>query len=257
MFKLGLRCTPPKVRVVPYIPLLRENNVRKGFLEDAEFSRLTAKTSELWMRTFLELAYTYGWRRGELLGLRVRQVNLATAKIRLDAGTTKNSEGREVAMTGKVAELLRQAIVGKGPEEYVLTRTNKKEQRHPVRSFRKAWQKMVIAAGLGGYLCAACSEPWQNKSCVCGGRKRKYKGLIVHDLRRSAAKELRRAGVPESVIMATGGWKTAAMFRRYAIVSNKDQLAAVAALERKREEVSPRLAPISENQLKTENAKLQ
>jgi len=31
--------------------------------------------------------------------------------------------------------------------------------------------------------------------------------------------------------MKLGGWKTAAMFRRYAIVSEADQLAAVAALE--------------------------
>jgi integrase len=40
--------------------------------------------------SFLELAYTYGWRRGELLGLRARQVNLHAGTIRLDAGTTKN-----------------------------------------------------------------------------------------------------------------------------------------------------------------------
>jgi len=53
--------------------------------------------------------------------------------------------------------------------------------------------------------------------------KRRYRGLIPHDLRRSAAKALRAAGVPESVIMKAGGWKTAAMFRRYAIVSSADQ----------------------------------
>jgi hypothetical protein len=55
-----------------------------------------------------------------------------------------------------------------------------------------------------------------------GCLKRKYRGLIVHDFRRSAAKALRRAGVAESVIMATGGWKTRAMFTRYAIVSSAD-----------------------------------
>jgi hypothetical protein len=55
-------------------------------------------------------------------------------------------------------------------------------------------------------------------------------------MRRSAAKALRAAGVPESVVMAMGGWKTAAMFRRYAIVSTADQRAAVAMLERARSE---------------------
>jgi hypothetical protein len=40
--------------------------------------------------------------------------------------------------------------------------------------------------------------------------------------------------VAESVIMATGGWTTASVFRRYAIVSNKDQTSATEALELKR-----------------------
>ena len=139
----------------------------------------------------------------------------------------------------------------------MLTRTDKNGVRHPVHDFRKTWQRACISAGLGEYVCAACAEPWHNKGCPCGCGKRKYRGLIVHDLRRSAAKELRRVGVSESVIMATGGWKTAAMARRYAIASNKDQLALVEAVERKREPNSPRLAPISENQTKTASAKLQ
>ncbi len=73
-------------------------------------------------------------------------------------------------------------------------------------------------------------------------------GLLVHDLLRSAAKALRAAGVPESVIMSTGGWKTASMFRRYAIVSSADNRAALEALERARAEnsVRPRSAPFAE-----------
>jgi hypothetical protein len=43
-----------------------------------------------------------------------------------------------------------------------------------------------------------------------------------------STKVLRAAGVPESVVMAMGGWKTAAVFRRYAVVSSADQVAAVA-----------------------------
>jgi len=58
-------------------------------------------------------------------------------------------------------------------------------------------------------------------------------------MRRSAAKALRAAGVPESVVMAMGGWKTAAMFRRYAIVSSADQSAAVEMLERARTQRAP------------------
>jgi hypothetical protein len=64
-------------------------------------------------------------------------------------------------------------------------------------------------------------------------------------MRRSAAKALRAAGVPESVIMATGGWRTASMLRRYAIVSSADQRAAVEMLERARAERSPNPALIN------------
>jgi hypothetical protein len=53
-------------------------------------------------------------------------------------------------------------------------------------------------------------------------------------MRRSAAKAARRAGIPESVIMAAGGWKTDSVFRRYAIVSSADQKAYVEMLERAR-----------------------
>jgi GH18 family chitinase len=49
---------------------------------------------------------------------------------------------------------------------------------------------------------------------------------------------LRRAGVAESVIMSIGGWKTAATFRRYAIVSHSDQKVAVQKLEQQRRENS-------------------
>lgn len=133
-------------------------------------------------------------------------------------------------MTAKVTELLREAVSGKGPESFVLTRG-----AEPVASIRDAWQNLCVRAGLGAFVCCACERAvTKRKKCECGGWKRKYHGLIPHDLRRSAAKALRSAGVPESVVMAMGGWKTPAMFRRYAIVSSSDQRAAVEALEKSR-----------------------
>lgn len=193
-----------RVKVVPSIKLPKEKNARQGFVEDAQFDRLAAEASG-WLRTFLELAYSYGWRRSELLGLRVRHVDMRNRTIRLDPGTTKNGEGREVSMTLKVEELLRSAIDGKRKDDFVLTRDNGK----PIADFRGAWDRLCEAAGVPG--------------------------LLVHDLRRSAAKAMRRAGVPESVIMDTGGWKTAEVFRRYAIISGSDQREAITLLEAARE----------------------
>ena len=174
--------------------MLKEDNARKGFVEDADFSRLTSEASDLWMRIFLEIAYSYGWRKSEILGLHVRQLNFPARTIRLDPGTTKNREGREVTMTTKVAELLRQAVVGKSSDAFVLTRADGK----PVKEFRKAWQSLCVRAGLGSFACTACKKAVTTTKCECGSKRRKYQGLIRHDLRRSAAKALRAAGVPES-----------------------------------------------------------
>ena len=214
MLNFGCQSTPPKVKAVPYIPMLKENNTRTGFVEAESFARLAQEASQLWLWTFLELAYTYGWRRGELLGLRVRQVNLVERTIRLDAGTTKNGEGRQVSMTSAIHVLLQQAVAGKSAQDFVLTRKSGK----PIKDFRKDWQKLILRAGLPG--------------------------LLVHDLRRSAAKAMRAAGVPESMVMEIGGWKTADMFRRYAIASGADHRAAMEKVERARE-YSPYFGPYS------------
>ena len=66
--------------------------------------------------------------------------------------------------------------------------------------------------------------------CVRAG----LEGLLVHDLRRSAARNLRRAGVAESVVMEIGGWKTRSVFLRYDIVNSKDRKRAMEQLEQQR-----------------------
>ena len=252
VFRVALRASPPKIQAVPHIVMLREDNVRQGFVEDADFARLVDAVGpgEEWLRVFLELGFTYGWRRGELLSLKVRQLNFAAHTIRLEVGTTKNREGREVAMTTNVAALLALAVAGKSGDDFVLTRPS----GGPVRDFRRSWWNLCVRAGLGKFTCRACGRTVEAggkcKEKDCGARRPAYAGLIPHDLRRSAAKALRAAGVAESVIMAAGGWKTPAMFRRYAIVSSADQRAAMELLESARarnanSENSPEIARIS------------
>jgi integrase len=192
---------------IPKFPHLTEHNVRSGFVSADQFGRLIQHAHHLWLRLFLECAFSYGWRRSELLSLKVEQVDLLTKTIRLDPIQTKNARPREVAMTAVVYELAKQAVVGKAPEDCLLTRGKK-----PIKDFRDAWTKLCTKASV--------------------------KGLLVHDLRRSAARQMRQAGVAETTIMDMAGWETRAMFKRYAIVDGADIRAAVGKLEQARAENS-------------------
>lgn len=95
MFSIARRSTPPKVAQVPYIATLKEDNVRTGFVEPAEYDRLVVQAARfgLWLRTLVELGYSYGFRHEELVSMKVRQADLSTGTIRLNPGETKNSKG--------------------------------------------------------------------------------------------------------------------------------------------------------------------
>ena len=213
---------------MPHFPHLRENNVRKGFLEERQYRKLV-ESSELWFRTIVECGRTYGWRISELLGMKVKQVDLMQRVIRLDPGTTKNSDGREVFMTDALYLLLGACVEGKDAEDAVFTRPNK----IPIRNFRDAWEKACTHAGVGQFVCVDCATPVQTGApCQkCSGKRTRYTGLIFHDLRRTAARNLRRAGISETVIMKIGGWRTRSVFKRYAIVSRGDIVDAMRKLK--------------------------
>lgn len=218
------------MRNVPIFPRLAENNVRTGFVDDSQYLKLAEHSKELWFRALLEVARTYGWRKREVTGLRVNQVDLFRRTIRLDPGTTKNREGREVSMSESVYTLLRACVAGKPSDGFVFTR----EDGKPVRDFRKAWANACCAAGLGRLICATCSKEFLEGGKLCPACKQPltYKGLIVHDLRRTAARNLRRAGVAEGVIQKIGGWKTRSVFERYNIVTQTDIQDAMLKLQR-------------------------
>lgn len=65
-FNLGAQCTPPKVSAVRYIPMLKENNVRKGFIEHNEFLALREALPE-YLKPVFSFGYFSGWRKTEIL----------------------------------------------------------------------------------------------------------------------------------------------------------------------------------------------
>jgi integrase len=111
---------------IPAFPHLIENNVRKGFLEDGQYRKIVAYCPELWFRSIVECGRTYGWRISELRNMQVGQIDLQQRVIRLEPGTTKNGEGREVLMTDAVYALLTACVSGKAADDYVFTRSERK-----------------------------------------------------------------------------------------------------------------------------------
>lgn len=65
--------------------MLEENNVRTGFVDEGQYRALTERVmDQSWLRTMLALGYTYGFRKAELLNVRVGQVDLFTSESRRD-----------------------------------------------------------------------------------------------------------------------------------------------------------------------------
>ncbi len=92
MFRIGMFATPPKVFRLPKFPKLTEDNIRTGFLEDAQYKKLIAYCPDLWFQTIVEMGRTYGWRISELINLKVGQIDIGARTIRLEPGTTKNKD---------------------------------------------------------------------------------------------------------------------------------------------------------------------
>ena len=195
-----------KLLVRPYIPLLKESNIRKGFFEREQSERVQHHLPS-YMQGIAAFAYITGWRTpSEILPLEWRGVDLKAGEVRLEAGSTKNGEARTFPLTRdlrrvledqqQIADHLQRARGLIARYVFCYTIGTKAGQRITESGFNKQWRKARLAAG-------------------CPGR-------IPHDFRRTAVRNLVRAGVPERVAMELTGHKTRAIFERYNITSPTD-----------------------------------
>jgi len=214
MFRLAVRTK--KLSSVPFIPMLAEDNAREGFFEAADFEAVAAHLPPD-IADAARFGFLTGWRKGEITSLEWRDVDTRVGTIRLRRARSKTKKGRVLKLTGELLDLIRRRAGLRRPEcVYVFHRNGK-----PLRCFRISWQKACKAAGL--------------------------EGRLFHDLRRSAVRNMVRAGVPQNIAMRISGHKTDSVFRRYDIVDEDDLAEALTLtqdyVDRKRHE-APKVTPL-------------
>jgi integrase len=184
----------------PSIKALATRNTRTDFLSMADVDAICAALDDEDVVPVVRFAALTGWRKAECLGLQWRNVDLDSGTIRLDVGSTKNDEGRTFPVDAlpPLLRLLRQQRARTDAVEredvrivpHVFHRNGDR-----IKSIRWAWHRATQAAGLPG--------AW------------------FHDLRRTAVRNLERAGVSRSVATKLTGHKTEAIYRRYAIADEE------------------------------------
>jgi integrase len=188
---------------VPSFDLLNDkDNARQGFFEHADFLAVVEHLPDP-VNDIAWFAYLAAWRRGEILQLQWDAVDRSAREVKL--WTSKNGSARKLPLDGELWTLIerrwtaRQVQMKDGTtmlSAYVFHRKGE-----PVVDFKKRWAAACKAAHLPGKL--------------------------FHDFRRTAVRNMVRAGVPQSVAMSISGHKTASMFERYNISSTADQVDAL------------------------------
>lgn len=178
-----------------YIPKLPERNVRQGFFEEDEWISVAAHLP-YWLVQFCEFAYYTGWRKSEIAGLRWEWVN---GEIRLP--DSKNGRPRVIPLAGTIRTLIDTASANRLTTcPWVFHDPHGRQ----IKDFRKRWKAACTSAGVPGRL--------------------------FHDLRRTAARNMLRAGVRMDVAKQITGHVTDSMFHRYAIINTADLASALEKL---------------------------
>jgi integrase len=181
-----------KLRELPYFPMNRENGPRKGFVTDEQFQKIRSHLPKV-LWPLMTFLYFTGVRLGEALSIVWPQVDLERKEIRLEGEQTKSGRPRIAPLTDELVGMLKKQFRTDGR---IFDSTN----------LRKAWKKAMQLA-----------------ECP---------GLLIHDLRRSAIRNLMDEGTQTAVAMSISGHKTEAIFQRYNITTAQQAHEAMERRER-------------------------
>lgn len=211
MFSLAIQAG--KLVHKPHFPMLRENNVRAGFFEREQYLSVL-KHLPTSMQPVVTFAYVTGWRiNSEVLPLQWRQVDLKAGEVRLDPGTTKNLEGRVFYLTSELKELLK-------AQRKAADRIQRRKGMIVQQVF---FHDLPTKDGEVGFWSGHAIAPSGFYHAWCRARiAAGCPGSIPHDFRRTAIRNMVRAGISERVAMKLSGHKTRSVFDRYNVVSDGD-----------------------------------
>lgn len=202
--------------VMPHFPMTSEaGNTRKGFLKPDGFVKLRNAMPEN-LHPLVTFLYTTGCRIGAAKKIIWDWADLQEGVIELPENVVKNDDPITLPID---------------PELFLMVKKQFRKVGAPVfdaTNFRKEFERACVAVGFGTLV---------KKKSPKGYWYTKYEGLIPHDFRRSAVRNMKRAGVQDSVAMSISGHKTDHVFRRYNITDLEDKKKAakkVAAYNSKR-----------------------
>jgi integrase len=225
ILKRGFRLARNILVRTPEFPVIKTANIRKGFFEEHEF-RTFLECFEEDLQPLLKFAYITGWRMSsEIFLLQWSQVDFSVGEVRLEPGTTKTDEGRTFPF--KVVRELEELLKAQKAKTDQLRRELNQiipwvfhRQGRKIGDIRGAWSAAL--------------------------EKSKIAKKIPHDFRRTAVRNLERAGVPRGVAMKLVGHKTESIYQRYAIVAQSDLVDGLKRLAVYRENLNqePKVVPI-------------
>lgn len=177
---------------VPTFELLPEDNVREGFVEKGDFEAILSHLQDVDVQDVVAWAFWSGMRKGEISKLPWSSFDKETWMLTLPGKITKNKKPRKLALVGIYREIIKRRLNARVIGCDLIFHRNGKQ----IGSFRKAWVNACKKAGVAD--------------------------LLFHDLRRSAIRNMVRAGVERTVARTISGHRTEAVFTRYNITDEED-----------------------------------